>query len=194
MNSTTTTYSSDACSLMTQNGNAMTELTISSDEIRSAIESYVSEYSPEVTREEVGIVAECGDGIATVEGLPSAMSNELLSFPGGVLGVALNLDVRSIGAVILGDANTIEEGQEVTRTGEVLSVPVGDAFLGRVINPLGQPIDGLGEIVSEATAPARAAGRVRGRAAGRQRAAADRHQGHRRHDADRPRPAPADHR
>ncbi len=138
---------------MTQNGNAMTELTISSDEIRSAIESYVSEYSPEVTREEVGIVAECGDGIATVEGLPSAMSNELLSFPGGVLGVALNLDVRSIGAVILGDANTIEEGQEVTRTGEVLSVPVGDNFLGRVVNPLGQPIDGLGEIVAESNRP-----------------------------------------
>ena len=101
---------------MTQNGNAMTELTISPDEIRSAIESYVSDYSPEVTREEVGVVTECGDGIATVEGLPSAMSNELLSFPGGVLGVALNLDVRSIGAVILGDANTIQEGQEVTRT------------------------------------------------------------------------------
>jgi len=131
----------------------MTELTISSDEIRSAIERYVSEYSPEVTREEVGVVAECGDGIATVEGLPSAMSNELLSFPGGVLGVALNLDVRSIGAVILGDANTIEEGQQVTRTGEVLSVPVGDAFLGRVVNPLAQPIDGLGEIVAETTRP-----------------------------------------
>src|SRR6476661_6806863 len=138
---------------MTQNGNAMTELTISSDEIRSAIESYVSEYSPEVSREEVGIVAECGDGIATVEGLPSAMANELLSFPGGVLGVALNLDVRTIGAVILGDANTIEEGQQVTRTGEVLSVPVGDNFLGRVINPLGQPVDGLGEIVSEGLRP-----------------------------------------
>ncbi len=127
----------------------MTELTISSDEIRSAIESYVSEYSPEVTREEVGIIASTGDGIATVEGLPSAMANELLQFPGGVLGVALNLDVRSIGAVILGDANTLEEGQEVTRTGEVLSVPVGDAFLGRVVNPLGQPIDGLGEIKAE---------------------------------------------
>ena len=88
----------------------MTELTISPDEIRSAIESYVSTYSPEVTREEVGIVAETGDGIATVEGLPSAMANELLSFPGGVLGVALNLDVRHIGAVLLGDANTVEEG------------------------------------------------------------------------------------
>jgi len=127
----------------------MTELTISPDEIRSAIQNYVSDYSPDVSREEVGIVAETGDGIATVEGLPSAMSNELLEFPGGVLGVALNLDVRSIGAVILGDAMSIEEGQQVTRTGEVLSVPVGDAFLGRVVNPLGQPIDGLGEIAAE---------------------------------------------
>ena len=127
----------------------MTELTISADEIRSAIEGYVSEYAPEVTREEVGIISSTGDGIATVEGLPSAMANELLQFPGGVLGVALNLDVRTIGAVILGDANTLQEGQQVTRTGEVLSVPVGDAFLGRVINPLGQPIDGLGEIKSD---------------------------------------------
>jgi F-type H+-transporting ATPase subunit alpha len=131
----------------------MTELTISADEIRSAIESYVAAYSPEVTREEVGIVAATGDGIATVEGLPSTMANELLQFPGGVLGVALNLDVRSIGAVILGDANSLEEGQQVTRTGEVLSVPVGDGFLGRVVNPLGQPIDGLGDIVKEADRP-----------------------------------------
>ncbi|GGM17980.1 F0F1 ATP synthase subunit alpha [Nakamurella endophytica] len=129
----------------------MTELTISADEIRSAIDSYVADYAPEVTREEVGVIADTGDGIATVEGLPSAMANELLQFPGGVLGVALNLDVRTIGAVVLGDANTLEEGQQVTRTGEVLSVPVGDAFLGRVVNPLGQPIDGLGEIAAEAT-------------------------------------------
>ncbi len=131
----------------------MTELLISADEIRSAIEGYVSEYSPEVTREEVGIIASTGDGIATIEGLPSAMANELLSFPGGVLGVALNLDVRTIGAVVLGDANTLQEGQQVTRTGEVLSVPVGDAFLGRVINPLGQPIDGLGTIESTENRP-----------------------------------------
>ena len=102
--------------------------------------------------------------------------------------MALNLDVRSIGAVILGDANTIEEGQQVTRTGEVLSVPVGDAFLGRVINPLGQPIDGLGEIESRGpAAPLELQAASVVAAAGRQRAAADRHQGHRRHDADRPR-------
>src|SRR5690606_26793180 len=94
-------------------------------------------------------VVETGDGIARVEGLPSAMTNELLEFPGGVLGVALNLDVREIGVVVLGNYESIEEGQEVRRTGQVLSVPVGDGFLGRVVNPLGQPIDGLGEIVAE---------------------------------------------
>src|ERR1700761_4058244 len=127
----------------------MAELTISSDEIRSAIETYVSTFSPETAREEVGVVADTGDGIAHVEGLPSAMTNELLEFPGGVLGVALNLDVREIGTVILGDYADIEEGQQVKRTGEILSVPVGDAFLGRVIDPLGSPIDGLGDIEAE---------------------------------------------
>ncbi|WP_370968167.1 F0F1 ATP synthase subunit alpha [Amycolatopsis sp. cg9] len=124
----------------------MAELTISSDEIRSAIENYVSSYAPDVSREEVGVVIDAGDGIAHVEGLPSAMANELLEFPGGVLGVALNLDARSIGAAILGDFESIEEGQQVKRTGQVLSVPVGDGYLGRVVNPLGQAIDGLGEI------------------------------------------------
>src|SRR6476469_4746963 len=127
----------------------MAELTISADEIRSAIESYVSSYTPEASREEVGVVAETGDGIARVEGLPSAMTNELLEFEGGTLGIALNLDVRDIGVVILGDASRIEEGQQVKRTGEILSVPVGDAYLGRVVNPLGQPIDGQGEIESD---------------------------------------------
>ncbi|MDT7804013.1 MAG: F-type H+/Na+-transporting ATPase subunit alpha [Actinomycetota bacterium] len=124
----------------------MAELTISSDEIRSAIENYVSSYAPDVSREEVGVVIDAGDGIAHVEGLPSAMANELLEFPGGVLGVALNLDARSIGCAILGDFESIEEGQQVKRTGQVLSVPVGDGYLGRVVNPLGAPIDGLGDI------------------------------------------------
>ncbi|MGH3933226.1 MAG: F0F1 ATP synthase subunit alpha [Pseudonocardiaceae bacterium] len=127
----------------------MTELTISSDEIRSAIENYVTSFSTETSREEVGIVTYAGDGIARVEGLPSAMTNELLEFPGGVLGVALNLEVREIGAVILGNFEAIEEGQEVKRTGRVLSVPVGDGFLGRVVDPLGIPIDGLGDIVAD---------------------------------------------
>ncbi len=131
----------------------MAELTISSEEIRNAIENYVSSYSPDVTREEVGVVTETGDGIAQVEGLPSAMTNELLEFEGGVLGLALNLDVRQIGAVILGDYSGIEQGQPVRRTGNILSVPVGDGFLGRVVDPLGQPLDGLGEIESEARRP-----------------------------------------
>jgi F-type H+-transporting ATPase subunit alpha len=126
----------------------MTELTISADEIRSAIEGYVSTYTPEASREEVGVVSETYDGIAIVEGLPSAMTNELLRFPDGTLGVALNLDAREIGVVVLGDASKIEEGQQVKRTGEILSVPVGDGFMGRVINPLGDPIDGLGEVAS----------------------------------------------
>ncbi len=124
----------------------MAELTISSEEIRSAIENYVSSYSPEISREEVGTVTDTGDGIAHVEGLPSAMANELLEFEGGVLGLALNLDVRDIGVILLGDGSKIEEGQPVKRTGEVLSVPVGDAYLGRVVDPLGHPLDGQGEL------------------------------------------------
>jgi len=127
----------------------MAELTISSDEIRSAIESYTSSYSPEASREEVGVVTDTADGIAHISGLPSAMSNELLEFPGGILGVALNLDAREIGAVVLGSYEDLQEGQEVKRTGNVLSVPVGDGFLGRVVNPLGEPIDGRGEIESD---------------------------------------------
>ncbi len=127
----------------------MTELTISSEEIRSAISSYVSSLETDTSREEVGTVTDTGDGIAHVEGLPSAMTNELLEFPGGVLGVALNLDQREIGVVILGAYGGIEEGQQVKRTGNILSVPVGDNFLGRVIDPLGHPIDGLGDIEAE---------------------------------------------
>jgi F-type H+-transporting ATPase subunit alpha len=124
----------------------MAELTISSDEIRSALEDYVSSFSTDVSREEVGVVAETGDGIARVEGLPSAMANELLEFEGGLLGIALNLDVREIGVVLLGDGEGIEEGQPVRRTGEVLSVPVGDGYLGRVVDPLGNPLDGMGAV------------------------------------------------
>ena len=124
----------------------MAELTISADEIQGAVEEYVAAFEADTEREEIGTVIDAGDGIAHVEGLPSVMTQELLEFPGGVLGVALNLDEHSVGAVILGDFEKIEEGQQVKRTGEVLSVPVGDAFLGRVVNPLGQPIDGRGEI------------------------------------------------
>lgn len=125
----------------------MTELSIRPDEIRDALAKYVADYQPDAaSREEVGTVASAGDGIARVSGLPSAMANELLEFEDGTRGLALNLDTREIGVVILGDFDKIEEGQTVRRTGEILSVPVGDDFMGRVVDPLGTPIDGLGEI------------------------------------------------
>ena len=128
----------------------MTELSIRPEEIRDALQRFVSDYKPETaSREEVGRVAETGDGIARVTGLPSAMANELLEFEGGTLGLALNLDTREIGVVILGDFEKIEEGQSVRRTGEILSVPVGEGYLGRVVDPLGNPIDGLGDIEAE---------------------------------------------
>jgi len=172
----------------------MAELTISADEIRSAIQNYVSDYAPDVSREEVGIVTEAGDGIARVEGLPSVMTNELLEFESGVRGLALNLDVREVGVVVLGDFSGIEEGQQVRRTGEVLSVPVGDGYLGRVVDPLGNPIDGGGPRADHRAPRPRAAGADRRAAAVGEGAAADRDQGHRRHDPDRPRPATAGHR
>jgi F-type H+/Na+-transporting ATPase subunit alpha len=128
----------------------MTELTIRPEEIRDALSKYVEDFKPEAaSKEEVGTVAQCADGIARVSGLPSAMANELLEFEDGTLGIALNLDTREIGVVVLGDYDKIEEGQAVRRTNEILSVPVGDGFLGRVIDPLGTPIDGLGEIQSD---------------------------------------------
>src|SRR3954453_12380757 len=127
----------------------MAELTISADEIQGAIEEYVAGFEADTEREEIGTVIDAGDGIGHVEGLPSVMTQELLEFPGGVLGVALNLDEHDIGAVILGDFEKIQEGQQVKRTGEVLSVPVGDKFLGRVVNPLGQPIDGKGDVETD---------------------------------------------
>ena len=127
----------------------MAELTIRPEEIRDALSRFVQEYEPAgAAREEIGTVVEAGDGIARVEGLPSAMANELLEFENGVRGLALNLEVREIGVVILGEFNEIEEGQRVKRTGEILSVPVGDAFLGRVVGPLGEPLDGKGPVES----------------------------------------------
>ncbi|MEU4606997.1 F0F1 ATP synthase subunit alpha [Kribbella sp. NPDC023972] len=125
----------------------MAELTIRPEEIRDALDQFVNEYQPaETSREEVGTVVDAGDGIAHVEGLPSAMTNELLEFEDGTRGIALNLDVRDIGVAVLGEFDGIEEGQQVRRTGAVLSVPVGEGYLGRVVDPLGKPIDGLGEI------------------------------------------------
>ena len=125
----------------------MADLTISPDVIRDALKDFVAAYEPAgAAATEVGTVVDAADGIAHVEGLPGVMANELVRFENGIEGLALNLDEAEIGVVVLGDFSKIEEGQEVKRTGEVLSVPVGDNFLGRVVNPLGQPIDGLGEI------------------------------------------------
>ena len=125
----------------------MAELTIRPGEIRDALEKFVANFTSETaSREELGTVVVSGDGIAKVEGLPSAMANELLEFSNGTRGIALNLDIREIGVVVLGDSEGIEEGQPVKRTGEILSVPVGDGYLGRVVDAMGEPIDGLGDI------------------------------------------------
>jgi F-type H+-transporting ATPase subunit alpha len=128
----------------------MAELTISPDEIRSALSEFAAAYEPGAAQKtEVGYVTDAADGIAHVEGLPSVMANELVRFADGTLGLALNLDEDEIGVVVLGEFTGIEEGMEVTRTGEVLSVPVGEGYLGRVVDPLGNPIDGLGEIATD---------------------------------------------
>jgi F-type H+/Na+-transporting ATPase subunit alpha len=116
--------------------------------IAEALRRNVESWTPSVTREEVGRVIDTGDGIARVQGLPRAMANELLEFPAGVLGVAFNLDEDEIGCIILGDGSHIEEGDPVKQTGRILSVPVGDGFLGRVIDALGRPLDGKGTIAS----------------------------------------------
>ena len=128
----------------------MAELTINAEDVRNALNEFAASYEPgNAERVEVGRVVSASDGIARVEGLPSVMANELLRFEDGTLGLAQNLDTRNIGVIVLGDFTGIEEGQVVHRTGEVLSVPVGDAYLGRVVDPLGNPIDDLGPIEAE---------------------------------------------
>ena len=129
----------------------MTELTISAAEITDALKKHVSDFNPAVGTEQVGRVVEVGDGIARVSGLPSAKVNELLEFQDGTLGLAMNLDEETIGAVVLGSVDTIEEEQIVRATGRILSMPVGDALLGRVVNALGVPIDGKGPLVNPST-------------------------------------------
>ncbi|HEV3451474.1 MAG TPA: F0F1 ATP synthase subunit alpha [Acidimicrobiia bacterium] len=127
----------------------MAELTINAEEIAAALREHVASFSPGVTKAQVGRVLEVGDGIARVAGLPETAVNELLEFGGGTLGLALNLDEDSIGAVVLGEGDEVEEGHTVQATGRILSVPVGDALLGRVVNPLGQPVDGKGPVTTE---------------------------------------------
>ena len=128
----------------------MAELAINPDEIRDALKDFAKSYDPgAATSTEVGHVIDAADGICHVEGLPGVMANELVKFADGTLGLAQNLDENEIGVVILGEFSGVEAGMEVTRTGEVLSVPVGDGYLGRVVDPLGNPIDGMGAIKSE---------------------------------------------
>src|SRR5690242_9836367 len=122
----------------------MAELTIRADEIADVLERHLEGRSPSIAQNQVGTIIEVGDGIARIEGLPDASVNELIEFEGGTVGLALNLDEHSIGAVVLGEYEHIEEGQSARATGTILSVPVGDGLLGRVVNPLGQPIDGRG--------------------------------------------------
>jgi len=131
----------------------MAELTISAEEIQAVLRQRLESYAPDAASEQVGRILEVGDGIARVSGLPDAYVNELLEFEGGVSGLALNLDEDSIGAVVLGDASHLQEGGLVKATGQILSVPVGDELLGRVVNAIGEPIDGKGPI--EATAQRR---------------------------------------
>jgi len=135
---------------ITTKGKTMAELTINPAEIRDALKKFASSYDPgTAATSEVGHVIDAADGICHVEGLPGVMANELVKFADGTLGLAQNLDENEIGVVILGEFSGVEAGMEVTRTGEVLSVPVGDGYLGRVVDPLGNPIDGLGAIKSE---------------------------------------------
>ena len=127
----------------------MSELTINADEIAAALRTHIETFTPSLEQEQVGRVLDVGDGVAKVSGLPDTAVNELLEFEGGMLGLALNLDEDSIGAVVLGKSDHVEEGQAVKATGRILSVPVGDALIGRVVNALGQPIDGKGPIATD---------------------------------------------
>src|SRR5438874_13544159 len=124
----------------------MAELTIDAADIAAVLRKNIEGFKPSIEAERVGRVLEVGDGIARVAGLPNAAVNELLEFEGGALGLALNLEEETIGAVIMGHADAVEEGQLVTATGRILSIPVGDALLGRVVNPLGVAVDGAGAI------------------------------------------------
>ena len=167
----------------------MAELSINADQIAEALRKHVGGFSTTLEKARVGRVLEVGDGIARVSGLPDTAVNELLEFEGGTLGLALNLDEDTIGAVVLGEADEVEEGQTVQETGRILSVPVGDVMLGRVVNALGQPIDGKGPINTETyrRLEIQAPGIVARRPVHEPLQTG--HQGHRRDDAHRTRPA-----
>ena len=163
-------------------------------EISDIIKRQIKEYERELEVRETGLVLSAGDGIARIYGLDKAAAGELLEFPHDIFGLVLNLEEDNVGAALFGEPQAIKEGDEVRRTGRIAEVPVGEALLGRVVNALGQPIDGKGPIETNEHPPHRAEGARHHRAPAGEGAAADRHQGHRRDDPDRPRPARADHR
>ena len=167
---------------------------IRAEDISKIIREQIGNYAVDVDVAEVGTVISIGDGISRLHGIERAMAGEMLEFPHGVFGIALNLEEDSVGAVLLGDFKAIKEGDTVKRTGRIISVPVGDEMLGRVVNALGQPIDGKGPISDEAVPTDRAPRARRRRSSAGQGAAADRSQGDRCDGADRPRTARADHR
>ncbi len=166
---------------------------IRAEEISKIIRAQIEDYDSSVEVSEVGTVISVGDGIARVHGLEKVMSGELLEFPHGIAGMALNLEEDQVGCVLLGEASEIKEGDLVKRTKKIMAVPVGDAMVGRVVNALGQPIDGKGSIATDDLQPGRAhrSGHCGSRAG--EAADANRPEGHRLHDPDRTRPARVDH-
>ena len=167
---------------------------IKAEEISKIIREQIGSFAVDVDVAEVGSIISIGDGIARVHGVDNAMAGEMLEFPHGVFGIALNLEEESVGAVLLGEFKEIKEGDLVKRTGRIISVPVGEELLGRVVNALGQPIDGKGPINTKQFPPIERLAPGRRRSAVGEGAAADRAEGDRRDGADRPRPARADHR
>ncbi len=164
------------------------------EEIASILKQQIEQFGAEVTAVDVGTVVEAGDGIARVHGLSNCMACELVEFPNGAMGLALNLEEETVGVMVLGEFADIKEGDEVRSTGRIVEVPVGDALIGRVVDPLGKPLDGKGPVKTTKTRPVeRIAPNVVVRTGGRH-PRPDRHQGHRRHDPHRPRAARADHR
>ena len=164
------------------------------DEIASVIQQEIEQFQSRIDVREVGRVIEVGDGIARVYGLSGVMSGEMVEFPGDIFGLAFNLEENSVGVIILGDYLSIQEGDEVRSTGKLLSVPVGEAVLGRVIDPLGNPLDGGGPLMTTERRDAETAAPGVAQRQPVKQPLADRHQGHRRHDPHRPRPAGTDHR
>ncbi len=167
---------------------------IKADEITKILREQIANYDQSVAVDEVGTVISVGDGIARMYGLEKVMAGEMLEFPHDVFGIALNLEEDQVGTVLLGEYTLIQEGDTVKRTRSIMSAPVGDALVGRVVNPLGVPLDGKGPIVTEQRIPHRTHRAGRYRPAAGSRTTADRHQGHRLDDPDRPRTARTDHR